>query len=1127
MNMQYSHIQNIRSEFGLKDKDTSKPDRTKECLQEALKKLSEGLYSKKTHFLLELIQNAEDNEYSKEPRLKIKLLKKDPTGTCQSDGAILIQNNEKGFTEENMDALCALGKTTKTKISGYIGEKGIGFKSVFVITTSPYIFSKGYYVRFPEKIKHLDLGYIIPEWVEEIPKIVDTSQTNIILPLDKADKMDFKSISNMMREFTPETILFLNKLTTLNLTIEDEYNIEITKVTNKDNLVTLIRKGLDGEKEIDESDSYLLYSKTYKIPSDLEETERKGINDSTISLAFPVNKRINQCALYAYLPVWDNTGLPFIINADFLLTSSRTDVYEEKEWNFWLRDQIVDLFISALDDMVKNPAYIYRVLNYIPLHTDNKFLSPMIDCILSKLKDKYIIATEPDNKLVQPKDAHKSFKFRNLLDRKIYPEALINNRLIRQEIQEQSLSKVWDKLGIKSLDRDVKIACFKDKKWIGKHNFEWILESYAYLKEEKFEKEILRECPIVPIKTNNGHRYSCDKEQPIYFECSSEDLEILAECSEYIRQPIAFICDDLLELIKEKDELQKWMTDFLCVYPYSITNYAVDVLNWFNKDFNTLSDEYIVSVTKFIIENKHKDTTLENLPILLINSERIILQEIKNQKNKQLVSPIGYDYETGWQNIFVTEEDRQHLIILSDTYLKLQNGLERFLDAIGATKYPLLRVETISAYVNYTMNKSISNQYEINAIKSAALYSSERSIYDIYIERKVCPSSIKEEPNVLLCNSLINWLKGLSRISYHNYTRLSSYLSSIVYYFYYVTKNDYFDSDLLIYLKKSPWLSTTKGYNIPRETFVKNDEIEEILGDLVPYTKDDLHKDVLDLLKINTSITTDKLITLLLYYSDQNEDKQELIEKLYSLLYYRLQNSRQDDIEKQTKSLIEKKSILVNSDETLWAYPNECIWQDRRDLFSDRFHYIGKLYPKLKDFFIKYLRVKEDVDDTHYATLWLKNQESTDIQENEIKKTMLQIMINLNNFFKRNDNNQDKPLWLSEFKQKAQIYTENKRFVPPNKVFIPNDGKLKMIFKDTLDFTWIPETKNYNDFSELFSFLEVKLIKESVAINIINTTNLSESSEPEYLTVATKKIIANWLKEKDEKKIMCNFICRF
>ena len=200
------------------------------------------------------------------------------------------------------------------------------------------------------------------------------------------------------------------------------------------------------------------------------------------------------------------------------------------------------------------------------------------------------------------------------------------------------------------------------------------------------------------------HRYSCDKEQPIYFECSSEDLEILAECSEYIRQPIAFICDDLLELIKEKDELQKWMTDFLCVYPYSITNYAVDVLNWFNKDFNTLSDEYIVSVTKFIIENKHKDTTLENLPILLINSERIILQEIKNQKNKQLVSPIGYDYETGWQNIFVTEEDRQHLIILSDTYLKLQNGLERFLDAIGATKYPLLRVETISAYVNYTMN---------------------------------------------------------------------------------------------------------------------------------------------------------------------------------------------------------------------------------------------------------------------------------------------------------------------------------------------------------------------------------------------------------------------------------------
>jgi hypothetical protein len=33
---------------------------------------------------------------------------------------------------------------------GYIGEKGIEFKSVFLVTSQPYIFSNGYKIRFNE-----------------------------------------------------------------------------------------------------------------------------------------------------------------------------------------------------------------------------------------------------------------------------------------------------------------------------------------------------------------------------------------------------------------------------------------------------------------------------------------------------------------------------------------------------------------------------------------------------------------------------------------------------------------------------------------------------------------------------------------------------------------------------------------------------------------------------------------------------------------------------------------------------------------------------------------------------------------------------------------------------------------
>jgi hypothetical protein len=46
-----------------------------------------------------------------------------------------------GFAEANMRALCDVGSSTKASISGYIGQKGIGFKSVFR-------WARGYRARF-------------------------------------------------------------------------------------------------------------------------------------------------------------------------------------------------------------------------------------------------------------------------------------------------------------------------------------------------------------------------------------------------------------------------------------------------------------------------------------------------------------------------------------------------------------------------------------------------------------------------------------------------------------------------------------------------------------------------------------------------------------------------------------------------------------------------------------------------------------------------------------------------------------------------------------------------------------------------------------------------------------------
>ena len=132
----------------------------------SLQRLSQELYSKDTHFVLELIQNADDNDYP--PHLSVGTSSAEAVPTLKfilTPECVVVLNNEAGFTEKNIRAICDVGKSTKDPHrSGYIGQKGIGFKSVFRITDVPEIHSNNFHVKFDTKSG--PIGYVLPHWVE-------------------------------------------------------------------------------------------------------------------------------------------------------------------------------------------------------------------------------------------------------------------------------------------------------------------------------------------------------------------------------------------------------------------------------------------------------------------------------------------------------------------------------------------------------------------------------------------------------------------------------------------------------------------------------------------------------------------------------------------------------------------------------------------------------------------------------------------------------------------------------------------------------------------------------------------------------------------------------------------------
>ena len=88
--------------------------------------LSDELYSRDSHFVLELIQNADDNSYNvdnfslNETATVVFILEQD---------RITILNNELGFSEANIRAVCDVGKSTK----GAHRKRYIGILNLFML----------------------------------------------------------------------------------------------------------------------------------------------------------------------------------------------------------------------------------------------------------------------------------------------------------------------------------------------------------------------------------------------------------------------------------------------------------------------------------------------------------------------------------------------------------------------------------------------------------------------------------------------------------------------------------------------------------------------------------------------------------------------------------------------------------------------------------------------------------------------------------------------------------------------------------------------------------------------------------------------------------------------------------
>lgn len=360
-------------------------DRLVRKYRNLLETVAKDLNSKESHFLLELVQNADDNHYALdvEPALSFQL----------GPGELVVSNNEVGFTPANVRALCSAGESSKKNKVGYIGEKGIGFKSVFKVTDTPEIHSNGYHFRFDLTAPEDPLGYVVPHWIDTRADDVD-EETTVVLPARAGN--DFSPA--LLTDINATLLLFLEKLRLLKVHTND-FSVRYERADDESLSALTVVSERPGQAESRELSMYLR-SKFSLDMSDIVEPKREKVEHVNVVLAFPLSADgaaapVEGCPTYAFLPIRE-FGFSFYIQADFVLTSSREGIHEELPWNRRLRDSIAPAFVATVEEFKAYPALSLSYLRFLPGKNDvvDPFFAPVVAQTVDALKEVACIPVE-------------------------------------------------------------------------------------------------------------------------------------------------------------------------------------------------------------------------------------------------------------------------------------------------------------------------------------------------------------------------------------------------------------------------------------------------------------------------------------------------------------------------------------------------------------------------------------------------------------------------------------------------------------------------------------------------------------------------------------------------------------
>lgn len=331
--------------------------------QNALTLIAQVVFTRSSGFILEFIQNAED--------AGLGLGGAGHFSIFLNAKRLKIVHNARTFNEEDVRAICGI-QSSKRPESGTLGYLGIGFKSVFKVTTCPHIFSGGYQLKFDKSHWPGSPGLwrVLPIWVDEPPEPIEPDKTTFIVPLQKVDFYDH--LAEDVAKLGPQLYLFLRWLRRIDIYDEQrgtQWSLE-NLGENEEGITTLRRDGA--------TQRFKFFRKTVRVSDKVQQDEltqqfRENVKQREIAVAFALDAEGNLApseagamygGVYSFLPLGETTsGARFPIQADFLVQPGRDGINAEALWNHWLIEEVEKLCEEAIEQFKGHEKWKFQFLS--------------------------------------------------------------------------------------------------------------------------------------------------------------------------------------------------------------------------------------------------------------------------------------------------------------------------------------------------------------------------------------------------------------------------------------------------------------------------------------------------------------------------------------------------------------------------------------------------------------------------------------------------------------------------------------------------------------------------------------------------------------------------------------------